>query len=924
MFDILYHNELDIRSVEKTFPKTLKQLQTGDFKSADVRKMSGTNFYRARLDIRDRLLFNFVTYQQHKYLLLLEVIKDHNYARSRFLRGGAPVDEDRLARIDSPDKEIETAAIELPYIHPEVKVIHTLNKFISFDQFQQSVYTLHPPLIIVGSAGSGKTALVLEKLKELPGNVVYISLSKYLVDNASSLYYSYGYDNETQEADFLSFNDYLALWKKPDGREVDFNLFERWYSRYQQVVKINEPYRVFEEFKGVITGSPVHEAWLSQEEYMELGVKQSIFSLSERERLYPIFTKYLEWITEENLYDGNILCFEYLQKVIPCYDYVMVDEVQDMTNIQLKCTLASLKKPSNFILTGDSNQIVHPNFFSWSKIKTYFYHSGDGKEKDNPIKILRTNYRNSLNVVELSNNLLKIKNTRFGSIDRESNYLVDTVSQEKGEVLLYGNDDKKKQELNRRTQNSAKYAVIVPSNAHKAQAARFFKTPLIFSIHEAKGLEYENVILTDFISSHEAEFREITSGVSTDDLQQEELRYNRAGNKHDKDAEIYKFYINSFYVAITRAIKNIYIFERLAEHPMLKLLQMQENKADIHVKEAKSSKEEWLDEARRLEEQGKYEQAEQIRAKYLGYEYISQEQLDIIRERALDPSLKEVEVKRERKQLFQYAINHRRYDWVDGLARLQFQRAILYMKELRADRKEYEKSLRLGNKLPVQTIVQKYGVDFADEDNVSGLMLALYHGQTEIALRLLELGASTTMTDNFERFAVDYLIESYMKNKTPKEWQTNSLPFFRVDPFLKNNKQKQSQLADERTLIQCWGKVRPPVLIYEFKERQFHVGSHSMLFFLIILMRNLPDFGHHTLFGSNRTNQSYSSTVFTVGELINLLAFIPDEILPPSRKKRSYISSILALNEISKDSSYCKETFMRIKRGEYILNPDVF
>ena len=89
MFDVLYHNDLDIRSVEKTFPKTLSQLRNGDFKSADVRKMTGSNYYRARLDIRDRLLFNFVTYRQQKYLLLLEVIKDHNYARSRFLRGGA-------------------------------------------------------------------------------------------------------------------------------------------------------------------------------------------------------------------------------------------------------------------------------------------------------------------------------------------------------------------------------------------------------------------------------------------------------------------------------------------------------------------------------------------------------------------------------------------------------------------------------------------------------------------------------------------------------------------------------------------------------------------------------------------------------------------------------------------------------------------
>ena len=177
MFDLLYQSDLNMRSVEKTFPKTLKQLQTGDFKGADVRKMQNTGYYRARLDIRDRLLFSFVSYEGKKYILLMEVIKDHNYARSRFLRGAA-IDESHFVPVDVPEKETEDTAVELSYLNKSSKVIHTLNRFISFDDFQKDIYTLQPPLIIVGSAGSGKTALVLEKLKSLPGNVAYISLSK--------------------------------------------------------------------------------------------------------------------------------------------------------------------------------------------------------------------------------------------------------------------------------------------------------------------------------------------------------------------------------------------------------------------------------------------------------------------------------------------------------------------------------------------------------------------------------------------------------------------------------------------------------------------------------------------------------------------------------------------------------------------------
>jgi hypothetical protein len=890
--------------VEKTFSKTLKQLQTGDFKSADVRKMQGTGYYRARLDIRDRLLFNFVTYEEKKYILLLEIIKEHNYAHSRFLRG-ASIDESRFVPVESLEKETENIATSLSYLNKSSKVIHTLNKFISFDDFQKDIYMLQPPLIIVGSAGSGKTALVLEKLKSLHGNVAYVSLSKYLVDNASNIYYASGYDNEHQETDFLSLKDYLSLWQIPEGREVEFKYFDRWFSRYTQSVKINEPYRVFEEFKGVITGSPIHTAWLSQQEYLELGVKQSIFSIQERERLYPLFLKYIDWLKEEKLYDSNIICHEYLDKVQPCYDYIMVDEVQDITNIQLKCILASLKHKQHFILTGDSNQIVHPNFFSWSKIKTYFYETGDNK--DNQIKILQTNYRNSLQVVEVSNNLLKIKNSRFGSIDRESNYLVNTVSKEKGEVLLYLNDEKKKKELNRRTQDSTKYAVIVPGHSQKAEAARFFKTPLIFSVQEAKGLEYENVILMDFVSSNESEFREIIAGVTVEDLQQDELRYNRAGDKNDKDAEIYKFYINSFYVAVTRAIKNIYIFEKLSTHPVLKLLQMQETKAEISVKETKSTREEWLNEARRLEEQGKHEQAEQIRAKYLGYEYISQEQLETIKTLALDSAKKEAEVKKERKQLFQYAINHQQYEWVDALAKLQFQRAILYMKELRAERREYEKNIRLGNKVKVESIIQKYGIDFSCEGGVSGLMMALQYGQTDLAIEMINKNASHNRLDSTSRHAVDYLLTSYIKNK-------------RLN-------QKQSQLADENTLMSCWSKICPVCIEYEYNNRKFRIGSHSMLFFLILLMRNASDTQSSKVKiirqENEDTQEEYLLGTFNMSQLEQFAAMMPDEILPKYRKKRTYINSIMALHEKGKPSPYCKATFYRVERGVYILNPQI-
>ena len=341
---------------------------------------------------------------------------------------------------------------------------------------------------------------------------------------------------------------------------------------------------------------------------------------------------------------------------------------------------------------------------------------------------------------------------------------------------------------------------------------------------------------------------------------------------------------------------------------------MQETKAEIQLKETKSSTEEWLDEANRLEEQGKYEQAEQIRAKYLGYEYISQEQLETIKALALDPAKKEAEVKKERKQLFQYAVNHRQYDWINALAKLQFQRAILFMKEIRNERKEYDKYIRLGNKPKVLSITQKYGIDFTLEDNSTGLMLAASYGQTELLNEFLSKGASRTLLDSRNRFALDYLFDTYLKTKIQKQIQNSKQR--------QTQAQKQMVAAEDKLLIGFWDKLKPQTIEYEAGDRLFKIGAHSMLFFLILLLRNRQDSQKYKAHHQMRPELGEVG-IFNMDDLEQLAALIPDEILPPYRKKRTYINSIMALNEVHKDSPYCKFAVRRLDRGRYILNPEL-
>jgi hypothetical protein len=52
------------------------------------------------------------------------------------------------------------------------------------------------------------------------------------------------------------------------------------------------------------------------------------------------------------------------------------------------------------------------------------------------LHLLQANFRNTGAVTALANRLLKIKQARFGSVDRESNFLVRSTSTLAGEVLL--------------------------------------------------------------------------------------------------------------------------------------------------------------------------------------------------------------------------------------------------------------------------------------------------------------------------------------------------------------------------------------------------------------------------------------------------------------------------------------------------------
>ena len=92
---VLEYSDLEVGELRAAFDKTVAQLEREDFASAEVKKLTPEGLYRAKLNRSDRLLFQIMRYREERCALVLEVVRNHAYDKSRFLNGAA-IQEDKI------------------------------------------------------------------------------------------------------------------------------------------------------------------------------------------------------------------------------------------------------------------------------------------------------------------------------------------------------------------------------------------------------------------------------------------------------------------------------------------------------------------------------------------------------------------------------------------------------------------------------------------------------------------------------------------------------------------------------------------------------------------------------------------------------------------------------------------------------------
>lgn len=134
--------------------------------------------------------------------------------------------------------------------------------------------------------------------------------------------------------------------------------------------------------------------------------------------------------------------------------------------------------------------------------------------------------------------------------------------------------------------------------------------------------------------------------------------------------------MNALYVAMTRAVQTLTLVESDTGHPLLRLLSLAAGEVRSSVAQA-STREEWAQEARKLELQGKEEQARAIKETFLQGKPVpwtpwGRAFIEDLAPKALDrhnPSSK------QKQALLDYALWHGQQTWVEQLALAGFQPA---------------------------------------------------------------------------------------------------------------------------------------------------------------------------------------------------------------------------------------------------------
>lgn len=339
---------------------------------------------------------------------------------------------------------------------------------------------------------------------------------------------------------------------------------------------------------------------LNLEEYLVLNSEYSVYDKAQRTVIHELCVLYDNWLVENKLYDDNDLA----RRVIALnscegqYDFAVLDEVQDLTEMQIYALYKICKNPSYMVFAGDIHQVINPTFFSEERIRKLYY-SRNRKRSPVHISFLKKNYRSQDKIVDFANELAEIRKRRIGSRSLQSELSEESAIEGWRPFLLNASESNIKQIVNR--VNELPYAaIVVQDRKHAGMLLEMLDSEYagnIFTVQEIKGLEKRYVVCIDVASAYSQEWADIFS--------EKNIRKNMK----------YRYYFNTLYVAATRAQDGLCFVERSLPESMqdwlLKFADYIDNYDSdrLFLDDDDSAGEHWYQSANKLQGNQDYERA---------------------------------------------------------------------------------------------------------------------------------------------------------------------------------------------------------------------------------------------------------------------------------------------------------------------------